>query len=264
MGLLTRSTLKNLFKRGNVPNEVNFSDLIDSTVNKVDDGFALSTTEGWMLSPQGQDQRLMSFYDSIRDPYSALNISVNPNRHSKGVSLNTYDKEKDDGKTYTSVLFLRDNGNIGIHTTIPRYRLEVKGMVGSEGRVGIYKTGEVPADGRWHPILEDLQGLKAYEIFAQAVGRKGRGRYAMTQAVAIGMYGKGTIEGIKASYGWFFQKIKFRWCGNVDGYRLEICTAGNYGFTDEQNRQPATIRYYISKLWDDAMLPYGATGTEQE
>lgn len=264
MGLLTRSTLKNLFKRGNVPTEVNFGDLIDSTVNKVDDGFAQSTSEGWMLAPQGSDQKLMSFYSGIRDPHSAFNISINPSRHSNGLSFNAYDKEKDNDKSFNSVLFLRDNGNVGINTTTPRYRLEVKGMVAMEGRVGIYKTGEVPADGRWHPILEDLQGMKGYEVFAQAVGRKGRGRYAMTQAVALGMYGKGTVDAIKSSYGWFFQKIKLRWRGSIDSYRLEICTAGNYGFVDENNRQPAVIRYYISKLWDDSMLPYGASGTEQE
>lgn len=248
MALLTRSTLKNLFKRGNVPTEVNFADLIDSTVNKVDDGFAQSSTEGWMLATQGPDQKLLSFYESIRDPNSMFNVSLNPSRHSKGLSFN--DENND------SVLFLRDNGNIGINTTLPRYKLEVKGMVAMEGRVGIYKTGEIPADGRWHTILDELEGMKAFEIFARAEGRKGRGRYAMTHAVALGLYGKGRIEAIKASYGWFFQKIKFRWKGSIDSYRLEMCTAGNYGFTDTNNRNQAVVRYYIAKLWDDAMLPY--------
>ena len=104
MSLLNRNTLKNLFKRGNVPTEVNFADLIDSNVNKVDDGFALSNTEGWMLAPQGPDQKLMSFYENIRNPDSLLNLSLNPNRYSKGVSFN-------DAKN-NSILFFRDNGNI--------------------------------------------------------------------------------------------------------------------------------------------------------
>ena len=260
MALLTRSTLKNLFKRGSVPTEVNFADLIDSTINKVDDGFAQSPTEGWMLAPQGENRNLISFYESMRDPNSVFNISINPSRHSKGLSINNKDES---GDPY-SVLFLRDNGNVGINTTVPKYKLEVKGLVAMEGRVGIYKTGEIPADGRWHIVLDDLQGMKAFEVFAQATGRKGRGRYAMTQAVAVGMYGKGSINAIKASYGWFFQKIKLRWRGTVDGYRLEMCTAGNYGFTDEENKNPAVIRYYISKLWDNSMLPYGAESLTED
>lgn len=250
MSLLNRSTLKNLFKRGNVPTEVNFADLIDSNVNKVDDGFSQSTTDGWMLSPQGPDRKLMSFYENMRNPDSLFNLSINPDSHSKGLSINDDNDE--------SLLFFRDNGNIGISTTLPRYKLEVNGLVAMKGRVGIEKCDQVPADGRWHIIMDDLKGTTAFEIFARAIGRKGRGRYAMTHAVALGMYGKGTIETVKASYGWFFQKIKFRFRGSIDNYRLEMCTAGNYGFTDENNRQPAVINFYIAKLWDKSMLPYNS------
>jgi len=72
MALLTRNTLKNLFKRGMVPSEVNFSDLIDSTINKVDDGFSQSNKDGFMLAPQGPNHKLISFFESIRDPHPAL------------------------------------------------------------------------------------------------------------------------------------------------------------------------------------------------
>ena len=38
MALQDRDTLRNYFRQGSVPSEVHFHDLIDSLVNKVDDG----------------------------------------------------------------------------------------------------------------------------------------------------------------------------------------------------------------------------------
>lgn len=139
MTLLTRSTLKNLFTRGSVPSEVNFSDFIDSTVNKVDDAFSQSPEHGFMLAPQGPNRKLMSFFESIRDADSAFSLSLNPNRHSKGLSV--------DDAEHKSVLFLRNTGDIGIGTTTPRYKLEVNGMTGMAGRVGTFASGEVKAWG---------------------------------------------------------------------------------------------------------------------
>ena len=105
MTLLTRSTLKNLFTRGSVPTEVNFSDFIESTVNKVDDGFSQSPEHGFMLAPQGANRKLMSFFESIRDPNAAFSLSLNPTRHSKGLSL--------DDAEHNSILFLRDTPHSG-------------------------------------------------------------------------------------------------------------------------------------------------------
>jgi hypothetical protein len=244
MALLTRSTLKNLFKRGSVPTEVNFADLIDSTVNKVDDGFAQDPEKGFMLSPHGENKRLISFFESMRDPDAAFSISLNPNNN-KGLSFND--------STGDSVLFLRDGGYVGVGTTLPNYRLEVNGMAGMAGRIGTFMTGQVPADGRWHPVLLDLEGVQAFEVVAQAGGRLGRGKYAFTHAIAVSVYGKGNIQQLKASFGWFFQKIKFRWRkeeGTDNTFRLEVRTSGNYGFLDEEEKQPAQIRFYIMKLWD--------------
>jgi hypothetical protein len=252
MALLTRSTLKNLFKRGMVPSEVNFADLIDSSVNKVDDGFSQSSTDGFMLAPQGPNNRLISFYESIRDPKAAFSISMNPSPHSQGLSFN--DDENN------SMLFLRKGGNVGIGTTLPNFKLEVNGMTGMAGRVGTFAVGEIPADGRWHPIITDLEGVQAFEIMAHAAGRTGRGKYALSHAMALSTYGKGSIRHVKASYGFFWRKISFRWTGTESNYRLEAKTAGNYGFLDAEEKRQAVLRYWVAKLWDDSsMLPKGMT-----
>ncbi len=252
MALLTRSTLKNLFKRGMVPSEVNFADLIDSTVNKVDDGFSQSSTDGFMLAPQGPKNRLMSFFESIRDPNAAFSLSMNPSSHSQGLSFN--DDENN------SMLFLRKGGNVGIGTTLPNFKLEVNGMTGMAGRVGTFVVGEIPADGRWHSIITDLEGVQAFEIMAHAGGRTGRGKYALSHAIALATYGKGSIRHVKASYGFFWRKISFRWTGNETNFRLEAKTAGNYGFLDAEEKRQAQLRFWIAKLWDDTtMLPKGMT-----
>lgn len=250
MTLLTRSTLKNLFTRGSVPTEVNFADFIDSTVNKVDDGFSKSAEFGFMLAPQGQNRKLMSFFESIRDPQAAFSISLNPTRHAKGLSL--------DDKDNQSILFLRDTGEIGIGTTTPNFQLEINGMIGMKGRVGTAESGKVPANGEWQTIVDKLEGIQAFELVAQASGREGRGKYGFTHAIAVSNHGVGKINHLRSTYskvlGPLFHRISFRWAKGPEGYRLQVKTTQSYGYMDDKNEKPAQIRYYVTKLWDHTMM----------
>ena len=249
MTLLTRTTLKNLFKRGAVPSEVNFSDLIDSTVNKVDDGFAQSQEHGFMLAPQGQNRKMMSFFESIRDPQSSFSISMSPDRGTKGISL--------DNSTGDSILFMRDNGNVGIGSTTPRFKLEVAGMAGMDGRVGTFASGEVKANREWQTIIDGLEGINAFEVIAQASGPDGIGRYGLTHAIALCNFGSGIIKQTKSTYSsifHIFHRISFRWQGDKNGYKLQVRTSQNYGSKNKKKGNHCMIRFYASKLWDTSMF----------
>lgn len=250
MTLLTRSTLKNLFTRGAVPTEVNFSDFIDSTVNKVDDGFSQSAEHGFMLAPQGSNRKLMSFFESIRDPQAAFSLSLNPTRYAKGLSV--------DDAEHESVLFLKDTGQIGIGTKTPQFKLEVNGMMGVNGRVGTFASGSVNADGEWQTIVDRLEGIQAFEVIAQASGKEGRGKYALTHAIALSNYGVGKIRQLRSTHsrvlGPLFHKISLRWSKGSDGYRLQVKTTQNYGYVDDKDEKRAQIKYYVTKLWDTTMM----------
>jgi hypothetical protein len=252
MTLLTRSTLKNLFTRGAVPTEVNFSDFIDSTVNKVDDGFSQSPEFGFMLAPQGANRRLMSFFESIRDSDPAFSLSLNRTRHAKGLSVDILEEQKP-----KSILFLKDTGEIGIGTTSPRFELEVNGMVGANGRVGTFASGSVNADGEWQTIIDRLEGVQAFEVIAHASGKEGRGKYALTHAIAVSNYGVGKINQVRSTYnkilGPLFHRVTFRWAKGNDGYRLQVKTTQNYGYLDDKEEKRAQIKYYVTKLWDTSM-----------
>ncbi|MGB1241748.1 MAG: hypothetical protein ACPG49_04460, partial [Chitinophagales bacterium] len=108
---MNRRTLKNFFKRGSLPTEVNFADLIDSTLNKVDDGISKNIEAGLMISPTGTSSKLMSFYNNIKDKNPAWNIGLNEGR-TDGLTIS-------EGHNQPR-LFIQNGGNIGIGTVSPQ------------------------------------------------------------------------------------------------------------------------------------------------
>ncbi len=241
MPLLNRSTLKNYFKQGTSPTEVNFADLIESTVNKVDDGFSKTDKDGLMLSPKGNTKSLLSFYDDIRDKEPEWTMAINKDKENRGLAFQGSDGE--------SSLFLKDGGNVGIMTDAPKHPLEVNGMVSMQGRIGNYNSGEVPGDGQWHPILTELDEIQAFEVVASIRGSKGRGKYAFTHAIAVATFGasRWRIRHTRAYWGWFWNRISLRWRGDVHNYQLQIRTMTHYGMNELD--EPRPIKYAITRLW---------------
>jgi len=62
-----RAELKKKFQNGNIPSETHFSSLIDSMINKQDDGFSKDEENGFVIKSIGSSSRLLSLYKNIND-----------------------------------------------------------------------------------------------------------------------------------------------------------------------------------------------------
>jgi hypothetical protein len=247
MNLKNRETLKEFFRKGKMPAEGNFEALIDSMVNRIDDGFSKSMDHGMMLSPEGSSKSLMSFFRSIEQKNPAWTFSIDADDHHRGMSF------LEPGPQGGVRLFLQEGGNVGVGTIEPKYKLEVNGFAAMKGRVGSFSTGTIPADGKWHDIVGDLNGCQAFEIVAR-VGQHGSGRYALLYATAASTFGrsKSRITKMQAHYGWWWNKMKIRWRGTTFSYGLQIRSRRNYG-------KEFVIHYHVTKLWGDEEMGFTIT-----
>lgn len=237
MAQQNRNTLKNYFKTGALPSEKQFSDLIDSVISIVDDGFEKSAEHGLKIAAIGEREKLISFFRKMEMARPDWSMGIHPEtgrfhlRNAKGESL----------------LSLTPDGRVGIACENPEKELDVNGMIAAEGRQGNFKSGLVPADGNWHPIIDELDGCHAFEITAGS-GKRGEGRYALIHATAINTFkGRGKITFTQAFFDSRCNRIRLRWQGSRHNYRLEIRTSRPYG-------DDAAIRYHLGKLWDDPFM----------
>lgn len=271
----SRRTLKNYFKSGKLPNEKHFSDLIDSMVNIIDDGFAKTDDDGLKLAPKlgSEDGHLMSFYKNLSDAHPLLQFSLKDKDNTHGISL-----ENSQGDSYlfikkseTSILSGVDgpgDGNIGIRNTDPKFELDVNGTVGMKTRIGTYKIGFAPGDGKWHEIVTINAltdgGIHAFEIVASISGEKGKGKYGITHAIAVKAYGKSHSK-IRCARGWFglfFNRIDLRWKSkDINNYSLEIRTRGHYGMKGTKDFY--NIHFHITNLWDESNMSSTEEVTEE-
>ncbi|WP_417873730.1 hypothetical protein [Xanthomarina gelatinilytica] len=241
--LLNRESLKGFFKNGSQPNEDNFSSMIDSMLNKVDDRIAKNVTDGLILCPDGiESNRVISFYKEITDDGPVWSFELLKDTGDISIS------EVTEGKPGQTRLIIKKGGNVGINTSAPRTNLEVDGVLGSTSKIGTHKIATVPADGNWHDIITDLNGYSAFEIVAQ-VGKAKSGKHSLLHAHAISTFGRSRskIKCTQAYYGWWWNKIALRWRGSTFDYKLQMKTRSDYG-SDQK------IRFHIGKLWDDDIM----------
>ncbi|GAB4396926.1 MAG: hypothetical protein OHK0053_12140 [Microscillaceae bacterium] len=240
MSLQNRNTLKTFFRKGQMPTEGHFNDLIESMVNKVDDGLSKTIEDGLQLSPIGPSQKLLSFYKSIEEKNPAWSMEIDP-----GSATLYFNNRLGD-----TVLALSNEGKVGINNRQPVYPLDVQGAVGMQGRVGTFAQGKIPADGQWHAILSDLNGCQAFEVMA-GVGKKKTGKYSLIHALALSTFGKSRpkIKIQQAYYGVRCNQLQLRWRGETYAFQLEMRTRCSY-----DGQGAVFAQYFISKLWQDEMM----------
>jgi hypothetical protein len=242
MALLNRQSLINYFKKGSTPTDKHFSDLIDSTVNIVDDGITRDRKNGFRITSVGNSNRLISFYKDFKQVEPEWSISLQKDKNN---SLTFQELNND------PAVVLQSGGNVGIGVQNPKSKLDIDGIVTSKGRVGSFKKGQVPADGKWQVLIGELREPCALELMVRVDGEKGSGRYALAHVIALNTFGgrmsKGTIKKSSAYYGSYFNRLRFKWVGDLYNYSLQVKTARHYGL-DPKTGESYPIMFSIGNL----------------
>lgn len=221
-----RKGLKELFKKGKLPDETAFGTLIDSTFNIADDKLDINE-DGLMIYPsENGKEKLLSFFEDRGKlkPDWALFATKKP--HS-GLTLKTLKDEnlpagsKKENADNPALFIKKDGGKIGMGTNDPAQQLDVKGIIASEGRMGTLVENTAIADGNWHNIFDDEKGLSgshAFEVVAFAEGPENEFRFSLLHAIAIFTHGnsKPKITKTIAHSGKWWNKIDLRWQSRVN------------------------------------------------
>ncbi len=292
MAKQNRQTLNNFFKDGSLPSATQFGDLIDSTLNMKDEGFAKSAAHGFEITALENSTGLISFFRDSQPLVPVWSVRLDERNQTDLAFVSTrqmYDPITGDSHAgrpdgVMPTLLLQPNGNVGVRTAQPAFEMDVNGTLRCAARLGTgslrqadddERQGPVPADGQWHSITPALYGCQALEVVAGA-GRpdEGTGRFAMVHAVAMNTH---------APRGWWFNvlgwknrircrhayhrsrgnKLVLRW--HVDKsrrkerptpYHLQVRSRASYG-------AGVMINYHITRLWTDAMAGAAADDASQ-
>lgn len=234
MGRTNRNTLKEYFKRGKMPDQGHFCELIDSTLNIADDGIEKTPDDGLCLAPLKKNGPVLGIFKNIQDHEAAWKISLDTDGH-----LLIRQEEEEE-----PMISLSPDGKIVLGQ--PHTDIEINGTLSARRFDGQLK-GEFPADGEWHTLPVPTEGCRAYRIMA-GCGKTKSGQYALAEALAMHCYGKHRkIKTTQSWFGSFFNKIKFRWFGYGQKCKLQIRTNRDYG-------EDIYIVYQLIDLWGDPKM----------
>ncbi len=250
-----RASLKRKFYEGEMPSASAFSELIDSMLNIVDEGFDKTEFDGLKVAQINQG-KLLSFYRNIdiKSPVWSVQLDGPGGGLAFGNAGNA------------SVLTLRalsggsgGNGGDGADNAAS-FELDMTGRVVADGRRGRPGSMRVMADGGWHNITETLIGCYAFEIVAGA-GKKNGGKYALMHAFASTAFnGNSDITYHQAYFGSKCNRLQLQWAAVPDSGPLACVLQMRVGCSydkdkkasgDGNNKTETRVRYYLTNLWFD-------------
>lgn len=264
-----RKTLVEHFAEGRMPSQEAFADLIDSTINIVDDGFEKNASEGLKVAQVEDGASLVSFYDEItvRAPVWAVALS-SPTSGFSGSSyktLNIFWANNGENRLILSSVPVVDSSvdadsavphrlRLAINRPYPEHEMDVGGVLASDGRIGRKSPHgfEIRADGKWHPITKPLDGCQAFEVMA-GVGKPKSGKYALTHAFAVSTFNsrKSSVTYHQAHFSSRCDQIDLRWTGATHEFVLEMRTRCSY---EQHANEEIFIQYYLTQLWFDPFM----------
>ncbi|ODP32932.1 hypothetical protein A9762_04435 [Pandoraea sp. ISTKB] len=259
-----RDTLRRKFGNGEMPSATAFSELIDSMLNIVDEGFDKTPVDGLKVSQLNQG-KLLSFYQNIdlKSPIWTIQLDG----EAGGLAFGNGDNP--------TALTLRQLGKVDVTATAAAdksapavgFELDVAGRVVADGRRGRPGARAVQADGKWHDITDPLTGCQAFEITA-GVGKRGSGKFAVMHAYAVMAYnGKGDIDYRQSHFGSKCNRLQLQWADAPDGakhsYVLQMRVGCPYDSARDAAGAPKTwVTYYLTTLWFDPEMTGSATDPE--
>ncbi len=227
-----RESLKASFKKGNRPSEFDFENLIDSTMNLLDDGLRKEPDTGLILAPEAGKSVVLSVCRESGDEEALWEFALDTETHSLSVGLH--------GRPLAAM-------NVDGTIELGESAVTLKGTLNTASRHGTFSEGEVPADGHWHNITDELEGCWALEVIA-GCGRRNTGKHSLTVATAVHCFGsRPRISKISSHYGVRGHRIRLRWSKRGYACILQARTAFDYG-------DGIAIRYHISRLWDEPFM----------
>jgi hypothetical protein len=240
MAIRNRNTLIEGFSKGQRPTADDFKNLIDSTVNILDDGFSKDDQYGIKLAPiSEQEGTVMTFLQNMTDESGGRWEFDVLNNDLKISHVNKTEKGQ--------LILLKQNGEIEIGKDA--CDLTVKGTLHAEQRAGKKVVKKIPADGKWHDLTDFMEGIHALEVVC-VMGKRHTGKHAILVAYATHCFGsKPRIRKIRSHFGVFGNKLLIRWvkAKNERACKLQVRTRFMLG-------NDILIQGSITSLWDDPLL----------
>ena len=240
MAIRNRNTLIEGFSKGQRPSADDFKNLIDSTVNILDDGFSKDAQSGIKLAPiSEQEGTVMTFLQNMTDDIGGRWEFDVLNNDLKISHVN------DNGKG--QLILLKQNGEIEIGKE--GSDVNVRGTLHSEQRSGKKVLKKITAHGKWQDLTDFLEGIHALEVIC-VMGKRNTGKHAVLVAHATHCFGaKPRIRKIRSHFGVFGNKILIRWVKSKHerACKLQVRTRFMLG-------GDISIQGSITSLWDNPLM----------